>query len=122
MYTFLITKAASKPWKSSLAASYFTSSDRNEAMATVPETTTTRKTPIAYFGWLYESHGVFLQAAGVVSFRDSDTHTWQDVDLETLTRWASLNGRVDLAEAQALADDVRGGAARICTSRAMGVN
>jgi len=73
-------------------------------MQTVLETTTTRKPAIAYYGWLHDTHGIFLQADGIVSFRDSATDTWQEVDLETLTRWAVLNGRVDVADAQALAD------------------
>jgi hypothetical protein len=73
-------------------------------MTTIAQTPTTHKAPIAYYGFLRDAHGIFLQANGEVSFRDSDTQTWQDVDLETLTRWACLNGRVDLAEAQALAD------------------
>jgi hypothetical protein len=73
-------------------------------MQTVLETAATRKPAIAFYGWLHDSHGIFLQVDGQVSFRDSATETWQDVDLETLTRWAVLNGRVDLADTQALAD------------------
>jgi hypothetical protein len=61
----------------------------------VPDAPGTRK-PIAYYGWLHDTHGLFLQVDGHVSFRDSTTETWQDVDLETLTRFACLNGRVDL--------------------------
>jgi hypothetical protein len=73
-------------------------------MAKVLETTTTRKPAIAFYGWLYDAHGIFLQVDGEVSFRDSDTQTWRAVDLPTLTTWAVLNGRVDLADAQALLD------------------
>jgi hypothetical protein len=76
-------------------------------MHTVAETSTARKTPIAFYGWLHDAHGMFLQVDGRVSFRDSTTKTWQDVDLETLTTWAVLNGRVDLADAQLLADGDR---------------
>jgi len=76
-------------------------------MTTLADTTPTRKPAIAFYGWLHDTHGIFLQADGVVSFRDSATETWQDVDLETLTRWAVLNGRVDVADAQMLADGDR---------------
>jgi hypothetical protein len=73
-------------------------------MQTLHETTPPRKPAITYYGWLHDTHGIFLQVDGTVSFRDSTTETWQDVDLETLTRWAVLNGRVDLADTQALMD------------------
>jgi hypothetical protein len=76
-------------------------------MATVTETTTPRKPAIAYYGWLHDQHGVFLQVDGAVSFRNDETHTWQPVDLETLTTWATLNGRLDLADTQLLADGDR---------------
>jgi hypothetical protein len=76
-------------------------------MQTVTQTTTARKAPIAFYGWLHETHGVFLQAGGEVSFRNSDTHTWQPVDLETLTRWAVLNGKVDISDMQQLLDGNR---------------
>jgi hypothetical protein len=76
-------------------------------MTSVTEQTIIHKTPIAYYGWLRDQHGVFLQAGGIVSFRDSATETWHSVDLETLTTWAVLNGRVDIADAQALADGNR---------------
>lgn len=70
----------------------------------VANTTPTRKTPIAYYGWLHDQHGIFLQVDGAVSFQDSTTHLWQEVDLPTLTTWATLNGRVDIADGQALID------------------
>ena len=76
-------------------------------MQTVPETQASRKAPIAFYGWLHEQHGIFLQADGVVSFRDSATETWQPVDLPTLTTWTVLNGRVDLADLQQLLDGDR---------------
>jgi hypothetical protein len=76
-------------------------------MATVLETTTARKPAIAFYGWLRETHGIFLQADGVVSFRDSDTETWEEVTLEDLTRWAVLNGRVDISDMQMLLDGNR---------------
>jgi hypothetical protein len=75
-------------------------------MATVPETPTARK-PRAFYGWLHDAHGIFLQAGGEVHFLSSDTHTWQPVDLETLTTWAVLNGRVDLSDMQQLLDGNR---------------
>ena len=76
-------------------------------MATVAGETAIRKTPIAYYGWLHDQHGIFLQAGGEVSFRTSETQTWQPVDLETLTTWAVLNGRVDLSDMQQLLDGNR---------------
>jgi hypothetical protein len=76
-------------------------------VATVAQQTTARKTPIAFYGWLHDAHGIFLQADGMVHFRTDDTQTWQPVDLPTLTTWAVLNGRVDLADAQALVDGDR---------------
>jgi hypothetical protein len=76
-------------------------------MVSVLEPTPTRKTPIAFYGWLHDAHGIFLQADGLVHFRTDDTQTWQPVDLPTLTTWAVLNGRVDLADAQALVDGDR---------------
>lgn len=69
--------------------------------------TTETRNPIAYYGFLRDVHGIFLQADGVVSFRASDTELWQEVDLLTLTRDAVLNGRVDLAELQQTLDGDR---------------
>jgi hypothetical protein len=73
-------------------------------MQTVAQIPAPRKPAIAFYGWLRETHGIFLQEGGAVSFLDDTTQVWQDVDLPTLTTWAVLNGRVDLAEAQRLAD------------------
>ena len=75
-------------------------------MATVRETQSQSK-PIAFYGWLHDTHGVFLQANGTVSFRDDDTQCWHEVDLHTLTTWAVLNGRVDIADMQYLLDGDR---------------
>lgn len=76
-------------------------------MTMLAHTTPTRKPAIAYYGWLHDTHGIFLQVDGEVSFRDGQTQCWQTVDLPTLTTFACLNGRVDLAEAQHLADGDR---------------
>ena len=76
-------------------------------MKTVAQTTTTRKAPIAFYGWLRDAHGIFLQADGVVAFRHSETGLWENVDLETLTRWAVLNGRCDVADLQQYYDGDR---------------
>jgi hypothetical protein len=76
-------------------------------MATVPQTPTARKAPIAYYGWLHDQHGIFLQVGGEVSFRNDVTYTWQPVDLPTLTTWAVLNGRCDLADVQMALDGDR---------------
>ena len=76
-------------------------------MATITHTTETHKPAIAYYGWLHEEHGIFLQSDGVVRFCDDATARWQEVDLETLTTWAVLNGRCDLADAQLLLDGDR---------------
>jgi hypothetical protein len=73
-------------------------------MQTVNQITATRKPAIAFYGWLRDEYGIFLQVDGAVSFRNDETYTWQDVDLPTLTTWAVLNGRVDVADAQLLAD------------------
>lgn len=76
-------------------------------MNTVTNSAPTRKSPTAFYGWLHEQHGVFLQVHDGVAFRDDETHTWQPVDLPTLTTWALLNGRVDLADMQQLLDGDR---------------
>jgi hypothetical protein len=76
-------------------------------MATVTETTAAHKSPIAYYGWLHDTYGIFLQADGQVSFRDDETQCWKPVDLPTLTTWAVLNGRADLADTQRLVDGDR---------------
>jgi hypothetical protein len=76
-------------------------------MNTVANPTATRKCPVAFYGWLHDQHGIFLQVGGEVTFRDDATQCWQPVDLPTLATWAVLNGRVDLAEAQHLADGNR---------------
>jgi|SRR5262252_9022130 len=81
---------------------------KGSAMSTIRETTPTRKPATAYYGWLRDEHGIFLQDGGAVSFRDSATQTWQEVDLETLTRWAVLCGRCDLADVQWQADCSQG--------------
>jgi hypothetical protein len=70
----------------------------------VPDAPGTRKPAVAYYGWLHDTHGIFLQHDGQVSFCDSATATWQEVDLEMLTRFACLLGRVDVADTQALVD------------------
>ena len=75
---------------------------------------------IAFFAQLDNTiHGVALRdAAGVVSFRTESTGTWQvlgDADAPRLT----LCGRVDLAEAQKLADgNVYAWVERRCTEHA----
>lgn len=71
------------------------------------DTTPRHKTPIAYYGSLYDEPGIFLQVDGSVSFRDHATEQWRPVDLPTLTTWAVLNGRMDLADVQLLADGNR---------------
>jgi hypothetical protein len=76
-------------------------------MQNVPETTTVHKPAIAYYGFLHDAHGIFLQADGHVSFLDSATQVWEEVDLPTLTRWATLNGRVDIADLQLAKDGDR---------------
>ena len=86
-------------------------------MATVPETSATRKPPVAYYGWLRDDHGVFLQADGAVSFLDDTTQCWHPVDLPTLTTWCVLNGRMDLADAQVLRDGDR---VRTCSRTLVG--
>lgn len=75
-------------------------------MTTVTQTPTTRK-PILYYGWLRDEHGIFLQHHGVVSFLDDLTETWHEVDLPTLTTWAVLNGRVEVADHQQYLDGDR---------------
>jgi hypothetical protein len=76
-------------------------------MQNAPETTTPHKSAMAYYGWLDQRHGIFLQAEGQVSFLDSATQLWEEVDLPTLTRWATLNGRVDIADLQLAKDGDR---------------
>jgi len=76
-------------------------------MNTVAAPPTNHKTPITYYGWVHEQHGVFLQMHGEVSFRDDATQCWQPVDLPSLTTWAVLNGRCDLADTQVLLDGDR---------------
>lgn len=65
------------------------------------------RNPIAYYGWLRETHGIFVQVNGVVHFRASETDTepWQAVDLTTLTTWVVLNGRLDLMALQQRRDE-----------------
>ena len=76
-------------------------------MATVANPTVTRKVPIAYYGWLHDEHGIFLQVDGEVTFRDDATQCWQPVDLPTLTTWAVLNGRCDISDLQMARDGDR---------------
>jgi hypothetical protein len=76
-------------------------------VTTVAAQTPHHKAPIAYYGFLHDTHGIFLQADGVVSFLNSTTQLWEEVDLETLTRWAVLNGRLDIADVQHIMDGDR---------------
>lgn len=76
-------------------------------MQTIPETTTTRKPPVAFYALNDERNGIILQADGQVSFLDDTTQVWEAVPLETLTTFVTLLGRLDIADAQALADGDR---------------
>jgi hypothetical protein len=84
-------------------------------MATVPQHQTPSK---AYYGWLYEDHGVLTQDAhGQVWFRNSETDALTAITPEHYN-FLGVNGEVGLAECARLADVRRGGYAAIACGRA----
>jgi hypothetical protein len=89
--------------------------------AMMTETTTTRKPRKAYYGFLYEDHGILTQDdAGQVWFRNSETDELTAITPEHMN-FLSVNGEVGLCETQLLADLRRGGPVTIATTREMGV-
>jgi hypothetical protein len=100
---------------------YSTPGERNEAMATLTETTATRKAPRAYYSVLYESHGVLTKLDdGIIRFFGDDGEI---VGIEPEhTPFLTVLGEIGLTDTQAIMDQIRGGFAKIACSREQGVS
>jgi hypothetical protein len=86
-------------------------------MTTVPETTTTRKPAKAFYAHLYDQPGVLAKVEGTLYFMDPETGTITAVE-PAMCPFLTVLGEIGLAETQRLMDDLHGGLATLCTSRA----
>jgi hypothetical protein len=85
-------------------------------MATVAETPTTRKPSKAYYAHLYDQAGALAQVHGTIYFMASETGAITAIEPE-MCPFMTVLGEIGLADTQALMDQLRGGYARIATSR-----
>jgi len=88
-------------------------------MAIIAPSTPTRKAPPVYRAHVYDEPGALAKIEGIIYFF-SDSGTITEVE-PTDCPWITILGQAALAETQAILDRLHGGAAAVCTSRAMEV-
>jgi len=89
-------------------------------MATIAPLPVPCKPSRAYYAILDEQHGTLAQLNGTIYFLADDTEALTAITPEHFPFLMTL-GCVGLADTQAILDRLHGGAAGVCTSRAMEV-
>jgi hypothetical protein len=87
-------------------------------VATVLETTTTRKPAQAFYAHLYEQAGALTQVNGVLTFVGDDG-VITDVE-PSMVNFLVVLGAMQMTDAQRIADLMSGGYAAVACSREMG--
>lgn len=87
------------------------------ATATVPQPTTSGKPAKAYYAHLYEEPGTLAKVEGIIYFMNPETGAITAIEPEMCT-FLTVLGEIGLADTQRLMDELHGGLAALCTSRA----
>src|SRR2546428_4792971 len=116
-YTLLITKAVGLPWKVDQPP-HTPNQQRNEAMATLTETTAARKPSRVYYANLFDQSGTLAKLDGIITFMADATHALTAIEPD-MVNFLVVNGECGLANCQQVLDTMHGGAARIATSPKM---
>jgi hypothetical protein len=83
---------------------------------TLPQTTTDRKPPKAFYAHLYDEAGTLAKVDGGIYFMPSDTDILTAIEPE-MCPFLMVLGEIGLADTQKLMDELHGNLARIATSR-----
>ena len=86
------------------------------AIATLPETSPTRKLSKAYYAHLYAEAGALAKVDGTIYFMATATGALTAIEPEHCT-FLTVLGEIGLADTQQIIDQIHGGVARIACSR-----
>jgi hypothetical protein len=89
-------------------------------MATLANSTASRKPAKAFYAILDETHGALTKLDGTIYFFDAVAGTITEIEPEH-TPFLTVLGEIGLADTQKIMDEIHGGAAWIATHRAMEV-
>ena len=87
------------------------------ATATVPQPTASGKPGKAFYAHLYDEPGTLAKVDGVIYFMVPETGTITAIEPE-MCPFLTVLGEIGLADTQHIMDELHGGLATFCTSRA----